>query len=1417
MQANKNSGITERLILQANNHYRLKDYGRALDLYLQFQAKFPDNRHIVTSNIERCKRRLALPGADEPNVPSAEDKSAKKPEKPTNPASMPANPHWTWRLGLDAFMLRGLEPTAPLAVVINVAGGLAWVKALAALEALDEAAHDLFLLGPDTLDFSSMPAGLSSLTHLGPADVTGNAHGFFCSAITGVFSQYEALLWVSPGDGGSEADDELLELVARGQAFRADAEWGYLATKLRSLGPKAQTEADQKLLDALRTALPRLGLSIGNSPLALPEGNALWLRPILLRAIKPSVRLFEMKVESKGDFPGRATVLGILAAVAREAGMETVSASRLATIPATVRDREIKAVAFYLPQFHPIPENDKWWGKGFTEWSNVTRTRQLFRHHYQPRVPADLGFYDLRLEDTQVAQAELARQFGIHGFCYYYYWFNGKKLLNQPIEQMARSSRVETGFCACWANENWSRNWDGQNRHVLMKQEYSLNSNIALIREMIPMMKDPRWVRFSGRPVMVVYRISIIPNWTETARAWREECRMAGLGEIHLCAVRFGLETLQGKPQEHGLDSYVLFPPHETRRKNIRDEVHDLHKEFGGEIFDYTAVVDGDLQKYDGGYEWPVHRGAMLGWDNTARRLTDARIFHGATPYGFRRWMKGIVEQEARFNSGSESLIFINAWNEWAEGTYLEPDQRWGTAYLEAFASSIQSVPGAKAVLVPKRKSPRSMVQGRLAVQGSPLDNGGAALAPPAWHEGQRRHDATLPTVLLCAHISGHHLFGGERSLLDVLHALSTLPLNVVVTLPSGNNTAYLDGIASLSIGSYVFSYPQWMNNRENYAWLSNKFSDIIARHGVDIVHANTIVLSEAVLAARRMGRQVLIHVRELISLDEPLRERMAMRTSDIIAEVLKRADWIVANSQATATLFSKGGRTLYVPNAVNISDLDMSNKFGTTIKFGIVSSNIPKKGVADFVEVARRAAALVPSARFVVIGPLNDQIRKWSVEVEQGKRPDNLAFLGYRDNPRAAMSELNVLLNLSHFAESFGRTLAEGAAARRPVIAYEWGALRELVNQGENGILVPYRDIDGVVDAVVTLCNTPSLIHKMGDAGRSFISKEFSQESLRDALARGYEQIFGLPMRGQATLEAPNTTPHIPAITRVGCAQRTSIIIPVYNAPDEVNACISSVLRHTDLSRNRVLVIDDGSSDPAVTSVLSIFEGHPSLTIRRNNSNIGYTRTINAAITETDADDVVLLNSDTIVTPKWLEGLLATSYCRAKVATVTAMSDNAGAFSFPKFNEACFKPDHLSHDEYALLILQATQACVPPKVPTGSGFCMLIRRDVIRKCGLFDCIAFPRGYGEENDFCMRALKAGWINLVSPWSFVYHVRSASFKGEKVALVKAGVDMVTKRYPEYASLVKEAFAAPEMAALRQASLRVASENRTDIIK
>ena len=188
---------------------------------------------------------------------------------------------------------------------------------------------------------------------------------------------------------------------------------------------------------------------------------------------------------------------------------------------------DIRPIAFYLPQFHPTPENDEWWGKGFTEWTNVTKARPLFPGHYQPQLPADMGFYDLRLPEAREAQAALAREYGIHGFCYYHYWFNGRRILERPFNEVLASGKPDFPFCLCWANENWTRVWDGGEKNVLLEQKYSHEDDLAHIESLIPAFRDERYIRIDGKPLFLVYRTGLLPNPARTAEIWREAAKRA--------------------------------------------------------------------------------------------------------------------------------------------------------------------------------------------------------------------------------------------------------------------------------------------------------------------------------------------------------------------------------------------------------------------------------------------------------------------------------------------------------------------------------------------------------------------------------------------------------------------------------------------------------------------------------------------------------------------------------------------------------------------------------------------------------------------------------------------------------------------------------------------------------------------------
>lgn len=359
---------------------------------------------------------------------------------------------------------------------------------------------------------------------------------------------------------------------------------------------------------------------------------------------------------------------------------------------------KIRAIALYLPQFHPIPENDEWWGRGFTEWRNVAKAKPLFPGHYQPHLPADLGFYDLRLPEVREAQAELARQHGIHGFCYYHYWFNGRRILERPFNEVLESGKPDFPFCLCWANENWTRVWDGGERNVLLEQHYSFEDDLAHIRSLIPAFKDPRYIRINDKPLFLVYRTELLPDPTKAAALWQEEARKAGLPGLYLARVENFAKGVD--PNSIGFDAAVEFAPDASRAGEIlfRGRIATLLGKLNllpavfrdNRVYSYPATVKGMLSKPEPTYRW--FRCVSPMWDNSARRSVNANIYIGSTPSIYKQWLSKIIGRTRQRYEGDEQIVFINAWNEWAEGCHLEPDQKWGRAYLEATRDALNSV-----------------------------------------------------------------------------------------------------------------------------------------------------------------------------------------------------------------------------------------------------------------------------------------------------------------------------------------------------------------------------------------------------------------------------------------------------------------------------------------------------------------------------------------------------------------------------------------------------------------------------------------------------------------------------------------------------------------------------------------------------
>lgn len=351
-----------------------------------------------------------------------------------------------------------------------------------------------------------------------------------------------------------------------------------------------------------------------------------------------------------------------------------------------------RLIAFHLPQFYPTPENDAWWGKGFTEWTNVAKAKPLFPGHYQPHVPADLGFYDLRLPEARQAQAELAKEFGIGGFCYYHYWFGGRRILERPVNEILHSSEPDFPFCLCWANHSWNTVWQGTNNSLIEQVYPGWDDHAAHFDWLLQAFTDRRYMKVDGKPIFAIYKPDDIPDVRRVTDFWRERAAMAGLPGLHLVGVSHRSENWD--PRTCGLDASTMqaLPERDGRipRRHLLTKLklamqgnkHELT------IWDYEEILPILLRSNR--TAWRDYPLVLPNWDNTPRTGMRGLVFHEATPEKFRGLLREAIARVAD-HPVDERIVFLKAWNEWAEGNHIEPDQKWGRSWLEVIREELQS------------------------------------------------------------------------------------------------------------------------------------------------------------------------------------------------------------------------------------------------------------------------------------------------------------------------------------------------------------------------------------------------------------------------------------------------------------------------------------------------------------------------------------------------------------------------------------------------------------------------------------------------------------------------------------------------------------------------------------------------------
>ena len=696
-------------------------------------------------------------------------------------------------------------------------------------------------------------------------------------------------------------------------------------------------------------------------------------------------------------------------------------------LPETAR-RRAEVLAFYLPQFHPIAENDAWWGNGFTEWTAIGRGMPRFAGHYQPRIPRDLGHY--RLGDTAEAratmrrQADMARAAGLAGFVHYFYWFNRRRLLETPLDAMLADPTIDFPFCLMWANENWTRRWDGSDHDVLIAQDYDPADDDALVDCFARHMADPRYIRIDGRPLLMIYRAADIPDPPGTVARWRT-LFAARHQENPLLVMAQAFDATD--PRDFGFDAAVEFPPHKLAkslpRRNMALRLFDPR--LSAHVYDYDDLVAASLD--EPASDFPLIRTVVPGWDNDARRQGAGLVVRDSSPAKYQAWLAELANRAAAAPFHGTPLVCVNAWNEWAEGAYLEPDQYFGAAYLNATARALT-------------RGAADPAAGKLLLVGHDAFPAGAQhLLCHLLHALRRGHGIDVEYLLLGDGALGPAYAAAAPGV--CVNDAAKVPDRIVVLAANWARRGYTTALVNTSAAAWVIP--------------------ALARVGIAatlLVHELPGLLAEKNL--RHAVREGAAAARSVVFPAAFVRDRFIEATG--IAPADPR---LMPQSSYRDIEFSAPARTRLRAR--------LGLAAGTQLILGAGYADL-RKGFDLFLHAWRAAARQSSAAMFCWLGDIDPTIRAYlGPEIAAAEASGRFRLAGHQSDVAAWFSAADAFV-LTSREDPYPSVVLEALCAGLQVAAFAGsGGIPDLLAEFGGGLVVPMADADALAGAALRLGKT--------------------------------------------------------------------------------------------------------------------------------------------------------------------------------------------------------------------------------------------------------------------------------------------------------------------------------------------------------